>query len=125
MKNYTAAFDGGATPNPGQMKIGGIIKCDDEVIFTFSRNIGIGTNNIAEYMALLELVYEIRRRKIESVQIQGDSALVINQVNGVWRAKNPTMKEYRDRVLSVLNEIKDWNLKHVLRNQNREADSLT
>jgi len=125
MKRYTAAFDGGATPNPGQMKIGGFIKLYGKNIFRYSDSIGHGTNNIAEYASLLRLVKEAQKLDIQNIYIQGDSQLVINQVNGVWKAKDPRMKQYRDRVLATLKHIKQWELKHVLRNHNKEADSLT
>ena len=80
---------------------------------------------IAEYASLLRLVKKAQRLGIENLYIQGDSQLIINQVNGVWKAKDPRMKQYRDRVLATLKHIKQWELKHVLRNHNKEADSLT
>jgi len=125
MKKYIAAFDGGATPNPGDMKIGGFIKLNEKTIFRYSDSIGHGTNNIAEYASLLKLVKEAKRLGIQNLYIQGDSQLIINQVNGIWKAKDPRMRQYRDRVISALKHIKNWELKHVLRNQNKEADSLT
>ena len=123
---YIAAFDGGATPNPGDMIIGGFIKKENgQDVFRFSRSIGKGTNNIAEYSALLTLVKEAKRLGIKNLYIQGDSALIINQVNGVWKAKDPCMKQYKNKVLAVLKHIENWELKHVLRKYNSEADSLT
>jgi len=122
---YTAAFDGGATPNPGNMMIGGFIKLNGNDVFKFSRSIGQGTNNIAEYAALLTLVKEAQRLNIQDLYIQGDSALIVNQVNGTWKAKDPRMKQYRDRVIAVLKHIEHWELKHVLRGHNKEADLLT
>ena len=88
MKRYTAAFDGGATPNPGQMKIGGFIKLYGKTIWRYSDSIGHGTNNIAEYASLLRLVKKAQTLGIKNIYIQGDSQLIINQVNGVWKAKD-------------------------------------
>jgi len=122
---YVAAFDGGATPNPGQMMIGGFIKLYGKNVFSYSRSIGFGTNNMAEYASLLTLVKEAKRLDIQNIYIQGDSALVINQVNGIWKAKDPRMIQYKKRVLAVLKHIKKWELKHVLRKYNQEADLLT
>ncbi len=122
---YTAAFDGGSTPNPGDMRIGGFIKLHGKLIFRYNDSIGHGTNNIAEYASLLKLVKEAQKLAIENIYIQGDSQLVINQVNGIWKAKDPRMKQYRDRVLATLKHIKNWEIKHVLRKHNQEADSLT
>jgi len=125
IKKYVGAFDGGSTPNPGSMSIGGFIKLNDKDVFRFSRVIGYGTNNIAEYSALLTLVKEAGRLGIQDLYIQGDSAIIINQVNGLWKAKDPRMKQYKLRVLAALRHIKKWELKHVLRRYNKEADSLT
>jgi len=125
MTKHFGAFDGGATPNPGQMKIGGFIRLYDKTIFRYSDSIGYGTNNIAEYASLLRLVKKAQKLGIEDIYIKGDSQLIINQVNGVWKAKDPRMKQYRDRVLAALSHIKKWELNHVLRKYNSEADSLT
>jgi ribonuclease HI len=125
MKKYIAAFDGGATPNPGQMKIGGFIKLNGTNVFRYSDAIGHGTNNIAEYASLLRLVKQAKRLGVQDILIQGDSLLVINQVNRVWNAKDPRMKQYRNRVIAVLKHIPKWELKHVVRKYNTEADALT
>ena len=122
---YTAAFDGGATPNPGLMKIGGWIRNPDGIkVYSYTEEIGNGTNNEAEYYSLIKLLEEIRRRGIKNVHVQGDSALVVNQVNGAWKAKDPRMKELRDHALRVAYGL-ELNLTHVLRDLNSEADSLT
>ena len=125
MKTHTAGFDGSATPNPGQMMIGGWIRDPSgKQIYSFSRAIGEGTNNIAEYQALLTLLKEARKLGIKNISIQGDSALIINQVKGIWKARDPRMVQYKNRVHAVLKHM-DWELHHVLRRFNKEADSLT
>lgn len=125
MNTYKAWFDGSAKPNPGDMTIGGYLEDHiGKTIFEFSEEIGIGTNNQAEYLAFIKLIKEMKERQIENVIIKGDSALVINQVNMKWKAKNSTMKELRDVALKFL-EGMDWTLLHVLRDQNKKADSLT
>ena len=124
-KIHVAAFDGGATPNPGQMKIGGWIRDPNgKRIYYYTEEIGHGTNNEAEYYSLIKLMEEIKRRGIQKIHIQGDSALVVNQVNGIWKAKDHRMKSLRDHVLKLSCGI-DFNLEHVLRQFNSEADSLT
>lgn len=124
-KPFTAAFDGGSTPNPGDMKIGGWIRDPDgKRIYSYTEEIGHGTNNEAEYYSLTKLMEEIRRRGIQNVHIQGDSALVVNQVNGTWKAKDPRMKALRDHIVKISYGI-SFKLEHVLRQFNSEADSLT
>jgi len=122
---FSAAFDGGATPNPGEMKIGGWIRDPNgKRIYSYTESIGHGTNNEAEYNSLLKLMEEIKKRGIINIHIQGDSALVVNQVNGLWKCKDPRMKQLRSQVCSTAEGIK-YHLEHVLRDKNSEADALT
>jgi ribonuclease HI len=124
---YKAFFDGSATPNPGHMHIGGYIqgKRKDERVCKYSVPMGLGTNNEAEYHSLIKLVHEITRKGINNVKIYGDSQLVVNQVNGVWKAKDARMKELRDRVRDGLSKIDNWTLTQIPRRRNRSADKLT
>lgn len=122
---YTAAFDGGATPNPGEMKIGGWIRDPNGVrVYAYTEEIGHGTNNEAEYSSLIKLLEEIQKRGIKKVHIQGDSALVVNQVQGTWKTKDPRMKLLKDKVCANALGL-DYVLEHVVRKYNAEADSLT
>jgi ribonuclease HI len=121
---YEAYFDGSATPNPGDMKIGGYFK-GPENSYKYSQDIGYGTNNEAEYHSLLYLVKRLNENEIHKVKIYGDSKLVVNQINGVWKARDPRMKKFKDTILKELSKIPDWSLTHVLRDQNKIADSLT
>ena len=124
-KQHKAWFDGGSTPNPGIMKIGGFIQDPQTIeIFRYSKTLGHGTNNEAEYKSLIKLMEEAKRRGIKKLHIQGDSALVVNQVTGTWKAKDPRMKALRDQVLQASEGI-EYVLGHVLRKFNAEADSLT
>jgi ribonuclease HI len=121
-----AYFDGGSTPNPGVMAIGGYIEDTDKtIIYEYSEVIGHGTNNKAEYTSLLYLCRALVDHQIQNVRIYGDSSLVVNQVNGVYKAKDPSMISLRDQVRQVLDQIEKWELVHIPRNQNKKADLLT
>ena len=123
---YKAFFDGSATPNPGEMVIGGYIEQPNQKrIYEYSYEIGYGTNNQSEYSSLLHLCHSIVAHQILKVRIHGDSNLVINQVNGASRAKHPNMIFFRNEVREVLKKISDWNLVHIPRKQNKKADYLT
>jgi len=122
---YTGAFDGGSKPNPGQMTIGGwIADPNRKTILKFSENIGYGTNNEAEYRAFIRLIKEAKILGIESISIRGDSALVVNQVNGKWKVKVSKIQELRNQALHEMKGM-DIILTHVLRKYNTIADSLT
>ncbi len=124
---YEGYFDGSAAPNPGQMKIGGFIRrvSDKEIIHKFSIDLGHGTNNEAEYLSLIQLCDPLEKLGIEKIKIYGDSQLVVNQVTGQWKARDPRMESFKITVLDLLKPIPDWTLSHVKRGMNMEADSLT
>jgi len=122
---YTGAFDGGSKPNPGQMTIGGwIADPNRKIILKFSENIGHGTNNEAEYNALIRLIIEAKKLGIKNISIRGDSALVVNQVNGKWKVKVPRIQELKSQALYEMKGM-TITLSHVLREYNTIADSLT
>jgi ribonuclease HI len=122
---YKGWFDGSAKPNPGIMKIGGYIEDENgKIIYKFSTELGDGTNNRAEYLALYSLCTILEQYQIEEIDIQGDSQLVVNQVNGEWKCKDPQLRAFKDGILYLLQGLK-WTLTHVYRENNKEADSLT
>jgi ribonuclease HI len=125
-RQHKAWFDGGSTPNPGIMKIGGYIQNPSaEEIFRYSKTLGHGTNNEAEYKSLIFLLQEIVTRDINKVSIFGDSQLVVNQVTGVFKTRDYRMKKMRREVRTLLQKIDRWNLHHIPRAKNKKADSLT
>ncbi len=124
---YVGQFDGSAKPNPGEMKIGGFIKSPtnmNKTIFTFSFEKGPGTNNRAEYLALIQLIESAIERGIKRFNIYGDSNLAVMQVNRKWKA-NKDMAPLRDQAIKLLKNFDHWSLSHVPRALNSEADSLT
>jgi len=123
---YKAWFDGSATPNPGQMKLGGVIKDDrGKVVEKYSLEVGYGTNNRAEYLSLYRLVNVLTQYNPESVEIYGDSMLVVNQINGEWKVSDPELKKIYSQTMQQLDLIPHWKIKHVPREKNQEADNLT
>ena len=124
---YEAFFDGSAKPNPGEMKIGGRILTPGakNVIDEYSIDMGHGTNNEAEYLSLIEVADRLVKLKASTVKIYGDSEFVINQVTGIYKAKDPRMKLLKGRVLKLLDLIPNWKLKHIYREHNMAADALT
>jgi ribonuclease HI len=121
---YTAVFDGSAQPNPGIKHIGGAVYKDGKTIYTFSIRRNHGTNNEAEYEALIEIASYLNGSGIEEVEITGDSMLVVNQVNGLWKCNVPQLQEYKEKIIRLLSGIK-YSLKHVPREQNTFADKLS
>lgn len=123
---YEGYFDGSAKPNPGKMTIGGfIISPDKNITNRYSSKLGHGTNNEAEYLSFIRLLDNALDLGIREIKIYGDSALVVNQVNRTWKAKDKRMKAFRDEALSKLARFHEWRLEHIKRNLNMQADLLT
>lgn len=127
---YEGFFDGSAIPNPGTMRIGCYLKDPDgKVIFEYKQTLGFGTNNEAEYTALLVLSTELQKltltKGLKKVRIFGDSQLVVNQINGVYKINKKALQYLHDVILSNLKQIEDWSISHVYREHNKQADTLT
>ena len=124
---FVAYFDGSAKPNPGEMKIGGRILTPGarNVIDEYSMDLGNGTNNEAEYLSLIQVTEMLADLKATTVTIYGDSKLAVNQVNGLWKARDSRMRLFKERTLNILKRIPTWKLVHITRDKNMEADLLT
>ena len=83
-----------------------------------------GTNNIAEYMALIEGLKYVVDEKIDYVDVYGDSDLIIKQVLGIYKVKALHLKPYHDMVKSYIDQIPKVVFQHIPRNENSHADKL-
>ena len=116
--------DGASRSNPGDASIGVSISLDGKEIHTISREIGIATNNEAEYQALIDgLIYCIDN-SINEVDVFLDSKLVIEQVNKNYKVKAHNLKEFNSQVENMIKEFKYIEFKHVYREDNKRADQL-
>lgn len=123
---YQAFFDGSSKGNPGPCSIGYTI-LDDEgrVVIDDSEQVSEqNTNNFAEYTALIKLLEKLIELKVDSVLIQGDSLLVVNQVNGKWVVNPGHLKDLHRIAKRLIRQIRDYKLEHVRRGKNKLADIL-
>jgi ribonuclease HI len=119
--DYVLIFDGGSRGNPGWgYGSYAIVRVQDGAQRLERRDFGDDyTNNEAEYDALLAGLEDLLSRIEEAgrkpeefkLEVRGDSALVINQLQGRWKAKEPRMKERRDRCLELLGRFGATQLK--------------
>lgn len=117
--------DGGARGNPGPAGIGVVIKNDSGItVSTHNMYIGHATNNIAEYKALLLALREARLLGGESLLINMDSELVVRQMQGRYKIKEPNLKDLAQEVLFKIKDFKSVEFRHVPRELNKEADKL-
>ena len=116
-------FDGDYKPvNAG---IGGLLKMDNNIIFSFSENIGKKTNNEAEYLALIKGIEICVESNFLNISIFLDSELVVKQINGDYKVKNDRMSILHKKTHELLSNLKSWKIIHILRDKNVEADELS
>ncbi|XP_024520067.1 uncharacterized protein LOC112342454 [Selaginella moellendorffii] len=82
------------------------------------------TNNQAEYKALIAGLRKARAINIKNIYIRGDSELVVYQVRGIYKARNPTLRRYLSEVMDLLDCFDIYATDHVRREQNQLADAL-
>ena len=116
--------DGASRSNPGDASIGVSISFDGKEIHTISREIGIATNNEAEYQALIDGLNYCIENSINEVDVFLDSKLVIEQVNKNYKVKAHNLKEFNSQVENMIKEFKYIEFKHVYREDNKRADQL-
>jgi ribonuclease HI len=123
---YLIQFDGGAVPNPGTCGSGAVLfdpsgKCVWEV----GEYTAWGTNNTAEYRGLEIGLLLALEKGVTSIKIEGDSNLVIQQIAGKWAVRNSGLKDPFARVSALIKRFDSVLVRHVYREFNTRADSIT
>lgn len=116
--------DGAARGNPGPAGIGVVIKDGPKIIEEISAYIGKATNNIAEYMALIRGLEEVLIRGLTSASFYSDSELLVKQLNGEYKVKHENLVPLNYHVLTLINRMKVFSIKHVTRDKNEHADKM-
>ena len=117
--------DGGARGNPGPAAIGVVVsEPDGAVLEEFGERIGVATNNVAEYRALLRGIEAARELGASELSIVNDSELVAKQLTGAYKVKHPAMKPLHSEAKSALRAFDRWQVRSVPRAQNARADGL-
>ena len=117
--------DGGARGNPGPAAIGVVVSdCDGEVLDEVAEPIGVATNNVAEYRALLRGVERAAALGAREAEFVNDSELVAKQLNGLYKVKHPAMKPLYEEAVTALRGFERWKIRSVPRAQNARADAL-
>ncbi len=118
-------IDGGARGNPGPAGIGVVIlDGDKKKVKDYHKYIGVATNNIAEYNALVYALQEAHMLGAKDVTIFMDSELVYKQLKGEFRVKNKNIKPLFEQAIHLINGFQKIELKHIARTLNKEADKL-
>ncbi len=127
LPNYLLQFDGGANPNPGPCAGAFVVSNIDtqEILFEGGTFIDQGTNNIGEYMGLLEGLKVCKENKLDSILIQGDSKLVVYQVTNKWKINYDHIRKLYQEIQELLKHFTSVSIRHVYREENKRADQLS
>ena len=117
--------DGGARGNPGPAAIGVVVSAPDgTIVDELGERIGVATNNVAEYRALLRGVEHASELGAREVELINDSELVAKQLTGDYKVKHPAMQPLHAQAIAALEQFDSWRIKSVPRAQNGRADAL-
>jgi len=118
--------DGGARHNPGPAGAGAVAYEGNTKLFALKKYLGERTNNWAEYEAVALALEEARRRGYSGrdIEIRMDSKLVVEQLSGNWKIKEPTLRPQVAKVRALLAHFGAYKFVHIPREKNSEADRL-
>jgi len=123
---WNAWFDGATKEsNPGLRGIVSVLKGPAGERIEISEEIGQGTNNEAEYAALMAVLDAAVEAKVENLIVHGDSGVVVRQVNGEWFIKAKELVPMCKTVLDLKGQIPNVTIRWIPREENTEADALS
>lgn len=120
-----AHIDGGARGNPGPAGYG--VSIEDEMgrpVAKLNQYLGRQTNNFAEYSGLLAALEYAMQHRFRAIKVYSDSELLVKQVNGEYKVSSPALKQLHAKALAMVDELEAFQIQHVRREDNCEADRL-
>lgn len=125
--DITIYTDGGSRGNPGHAAIGYLVFENDTLLYKHATYIGIASNNVAEYTALIRALISVKSHNsvLSSITCYADSELMVKQLKGEYKVKHPDIRP-------LYNHIKQLEMElglvpryvHVVREKNKQADAL-
>lgn len=116
--------DGACSGNPGEAAIGVVFKENGTIIREIAEAIGLATNNIAEYTALLRALKEAQILKANNIRVHTDSQWMFNQIRGTYKVKAEQIKPLYDEAIALAKGFKRVEFKWIPREENKDADCL-
>ena len=123
-RGATANIDGGSRGNPGPAGYGVHIEQADGTIVELKEFLGTCTNNVAEYSGLLAALRWAAEHAASPLLVRSDSELLIKQMRGEYRVKNPGLQPLYEEARSLIRRIGRVTFEHVRREFNQDADRL-
>jgi len=125
LTHLTIYTDGASRGNPGEAGAGVIMyNSRGEVIKKIKTYLGVTTNNVAEYMALIIALKEALTLKVDALHLYSDSELMVRQIKGIYKVKDKKMQVLSGRVQKLLSHFSHYDILSIDRRENREADIL-
>lgn len=120
-----AHVDGGARGNPGPAGFGVVLEDESgRRVAELSKYLGHQTNNYAEYMGLLAALEFALENGHAALQVVSDSELLVRQINGQYKVRSPHLLELFRRAKALIAKLEYFQIRHVRREQNADADHL-
>ena len=117
--------DGGARGNPGPAAYGYVLEAEDgTVLAAHGEKIGVATNNVAEYSALIAGLEKALELGVGEVEVVSDSELMVKQMRGEYRVKNEALRELHDQASRLERRVGRVTYTAVRREHNELADQL-
>ncbi|MEX0681863.1 MAG: ribonuclease HI family protein [Dehalococcoidia bacterium] len=122
---WTVYADGASRGNPGPASIGVVVYDESgQEVHTVSRSLGRATNNEAEYQAAIAGLEAALALGGGSVELRMDSELVVRQLEGRYRVRNPRLRSFFERLVEIKQQFEAFKVVAVPRAQNKRADQL-
>jgi ribonuclease HI len=123
--SIVAYIDGGSRGNPGPAGYGVAINdAAGRRIAELSDYLGVQTNNFAEYSGLLAALEYAVKHGHKALKVVSDSELLVKQMRGEYKVRNETLQQMAHEARGLIRRLESFQIRHVLREQNREADGL-
>lgn len=120
-----AHIDGGSRGNPGPAAYGvAITTPQGQSVTAFAKFLGQATNNFAEYQGLLAALEYALNHGYPRLRVFTDSELMARQISGQYKVRSPDLKPLHDQARALIARLESFSIRHVYREQNREADRL-
>lgn len=117
--------DGASRGNPGPASAGAVLLGKGgEPLAKVSKYLGVATNNVAEYLALIYGLQRAFQAGCRQLSVKTDSELLARQINGQYKVRDAHLKLFHDLAKEMMQAFKSCQIAHIPREQNKEADRL-
>jgi formyltetrahydrofolate-dependent phosphoribosylglycinamide formyltransferase len=120
-----AYIDGASRGNPGPAAAAFILTgCDKTQLQAKAFFLGETTNNVAEYTAVVKALEAAKQMGAKELMVFSDSQLLVRQLNGEYKVKSEQIRPLFRQAVDLLAQFKDWKVRHITRDKNKEADKF-